>query len=108
MLANEKGNKYNNKKGKVVPEVECNVILYNLEQCPECHVIREKLAELQITYVCINVSRDKKTRQDVFSLTGQYFVPVLIDKNEVLTAQDNILEYLVTKYGHDMSKPLRY
>lgn len=66
------------------------------------------MAELQLTYVCVNVSPNKAERNDVYQLTGQYLVPVLLDKGKVLTARDNILEYLVEQYGGNSVKPMKY
>ncbi len=82
--------------------------LYNNEFCMECRAVREKLAELQLSYWCINVHPIKTERHDVFSLTGQYLVPVLIDGDKLLTSQDNILEYLIETYGGDTVKPVKY
>lgn len=84
------------------------MILYNNEFCMECRVVREKLAELQLTYLCVNVSPIKAERNDVYELTGQYLVPVLLDEGMVLTARDNILEYLVERYGRNFVKPMKY
>lgn len=88
--------------------MECSLILYNDEFCPECRVVREKLAELGLTYVCINVSPSKAERAEVERLTGQRAVPVLMDGNTVLTTHDNIVEYLLRQYGHESLRPVRY
>lgn len=85
-----------------------NIVLYNNEFCMECRVVREKLAELQLSYLCVNVNPVKLERRDVFELTNQYLVPVLIDGDLVLTARDNILEYLVEHYGKNAIKPMKY
>jgi glutathione S-transferase len=91
-----------------VVKVSPPLTLYNNEFCMECRVVREKLAELQLTYLCVNVSLHQADRVDVYDLTGQYLVPVLVDRNMVLTARDNILEYLVNHYGGNFVKPMKY
>jgi glutathione S-transferase len=88
--------------------MDVGLILYSLESCPECRAIREKLAELELTYVCVNVSAVKAKRCQVFDLTGQYSVPVLVDGNKTFTSADNILEYLVETYAHNGVKPVKY
>lgn len=88
--------------------MEVNLILYSRESCPECRPIREKLAELELTYVCVNVSPVKEKREQVFKASGQYSVPVLVDGDKVLTSTDNILEYLLEKYADHAVRPMMY
>lgn len=88
--------------------MDVKLILYSLETCPECHAIREKLAELELTYVCVNVNPAKDKREQVFKLTGQRSVPVLVDGDKVFTSADNILEYLVETYAHNGIRPVKY
>jgi glutathione S-transferase len=88
--------------------MEVGLILYSLESCPECLAIREKLAELELTYVCVNVNAAKTKRDQVFKVTGQYSVPVLVDGGKIFTSADNILEYLVETYAHNGVKPVKY
>lgn len=88
--------------------MDVSLILYNLESCPECRSIREKLGELEMTYVCVNVNPVRDKRAKVFAASGQYGVPVLVDGTTVLTSTDNILEYLLTKYADHAVKPVKY
>jgi len=88
--------------------MEPKITLYNNEFCMECRVVREKLAELQLSYFCVNTDPIKNKRGKVFELTGQYLVPVLVDGDTVLTASDNILEYLMKNYGKEAIKPMKY
>jgi glutathione S-transferase len=98
----------NKEQNKVVGELDPKLTLYNNEFCMECRVVREKLAELQLSYYCINVNPIKTNRHNVFKLTGQYLVPVLVDGEKLLTASDNILEYLVIHYGKQAIRPMKY
>ncbi len=73
--------------------------LYQFESCPYCRMVREKLSELQITYININVPRDKSQRQEVQEVSGQRAVPVLVDGDTVLDDEEKILPYLDQKYA---------
>lgn len=88
--------------------MDVRLVLYNLHACPECQSIREKLAELELTYICVNVNPVKAKRTQVFERTGQYSVPVLVDGEKVLTSTDNILEHLIEHYAHNVIKPVKY
>lgn len=88
--------------------MDAKLVLYNLESCTECRSIREKLAELELTYVCVNVNPVKDKRAQVFAASGQYSVPVLIDGDKVMTSTDNILEYLVETYPNHSIRPVKY
>lgn len=73
--------------------------LYQFESCPYCKIVREKLSELQITYINVNVPRDKSKRHEVVQVSGQPSVPVLVDGDTVLDDEEKILPYLQEKYG---------
>ncbi|HEY9855677.1 MAG TPA: glutathione S-transferase N-terminal domain-containing protein [Stenomitos sp.] len=73
--------------------------LYQFESCPYCRMVREKLSDLQITYININVPRDRSQRQEVIQVSGQPSVPVLVDGDTVLDDEEKILPYLDEKYG---------
>lgn len=88
--------------------MDAKLVLYNLASCTECRSIREKLAELELTYVCVNVNQAKDKRSQVFAVSGQYSVPVLVDGDKVMTCIDNILEYLVETYPNHSVKPVKY
>lgn len=74
--------------------------LYQFESCPYCKLVREKLSDLQITYVNVNVPRDRSQRHEVLEVSGQPSVPVLVDGDVVLDDEEKILPYLDEKYGH--------
>lgn len=73
--------------------------LYQFESCPYCKMVREKLSELQITYINVNVPRDRAQRPEVIQVSGQPSVPVLVDGDTVLDDEEKILPYLEEKYG---------
>jgi glutaredoxin len=74
--------------------------LFNLDHCPYCRRVREKLAELGLEYEKIDVPRDKAERHMVVAVSGQASVPVLVD-GEVIIADDDdkAIEYLEQKYA---------
>ena len=68
--------------------------LYHTEWCPECVVVRNKLSELNIEYESIIVSDVRPFRKQVHEVSGQYYVPVLVEGRPVLTEPGDILKYL--------------
>ncbi|HYR02567.1 MAG TPA: glutaredoxin domain-containing protein [Syntrophobacteria bacterium] len=74
--------------------------LYQREDCADSKPVREKLTELGITYIAVNVAKQREKRREVFEASGQYFIPVLVD-GEVVIANDppGIVRYLSERYG---------
>ncbi len=73
--------------------------LYHVHWCPECAVVRQKLAELGVDYEDVVVPDFRPLRKQVYDISGQYYVPVLKDGDTVLTETQDILAYLETKYS---------
>ncbi len=76
--------------------------LYQFEECPYCKAVRIKLTDLGISYIIHNVPRIREERKDLEKLTGQKFVPVLVDPNTDTTIADDdekAIEYLEKAYG---------
>jgi glutathione S-transferase len=73
--------------------------LYNLESCPYCVMVRNKLEELGLEYEKIEVPRDRSQRTEVFEVSKQWTVPVLVDGDVMLDDEEKILPYLDQKYG---------
>ena len=71
--------------------------LYHVAWCPECEVVRRKLAELGLSYEDITVPDFRPLRKQVFEVSGQYYVPVLKDGDLVLSETDEILAHLNSK-----------
>jgi len=55
--------------------------LYQFEECPYCRAVRIKLTDLGLSYIIHNVPRDREKRDELEKITGQRFVPALIDPN---------------------------
>src|SRR5438105_2669146 len=73
--------------------------LYHVSWCPECAVVRDKLDALNLTYEDVIVPDFRPSRQEVFDVSGQYYVPVLKDGEAVLTETGEILTHLDEHYG---------
>ncbi len=73
--------------------------LYQFEGCPYCRMVRQKLSDLELSYVSVCVSADRSRRQKVVEASGQPTVPVLVDGDLVLTDENEIVGYLDRTYG---------
>ncbi|TAJ08461.1 MAG: glutaredoxin [Nitrospirae bacterium] len=72
--------------------------LYHVAWCPECELVRDKLADLELEYEGVVVPDARPMRTQVFEISGQYYVPVLKDGDKVLTDTRDILAHLETRY----------
>ena len=75
--------------------------LYHVDWCPECEVVRRKLAEYEFSYEHEIVPDFRPLRKQVYEVSGQYFVPVLVDGETVLTETYEILAYLDRVSGRE-------
>jgi glutathione S-transferase len=75
--------------------------LYHVDWCPECAAVRRKLADLRLSYEDVVVPDLRPLRKQVYEVSGQYFVPVLKDGDQVLTETHQILSHLEQRYGAD-------
>lgn len=73
--------------------------LYHVDWCPECELVREKLADLALPYAEVIVPDSRPLRTEVFDVSGQYYVPVLKDGDKVLSETHEILAHLDTHYA---------
>ena len=78
-----------------------SLTLYHVSWCPDCDVVRQKLAELQLKYEQIIVPDIRPLRKIVHEVSGQYYVPVLKAGDRVLTETEDILDYLDKTYGQE-------
>ncbi|WP_101295308.1 glutathione S-transferase N-terminal domain-containing protein [Halegenticoccus soli] len=79
-----------------------NLILYELEGCPFCTKVKNKLAELGLEYEARTVPRSRSDRTEVEEVSGQTGVPVLVDEEhgvEGMPESDDIVAYLEETYG---------
>lgn len=78
-----------------------SLTLYHVEWCPECAIVRERLAALSLQYEDIVVPDFRPMRAQVYEVSGQYYVPVLKDGDRVFTDTDEILAHLDTSYPNE-------
>jgi glutaredoxin len=78
--------------------------LYQRETCPYCKPVREKLTELNITYINVNLPKDRTQRKELIELTGVPYIPALVDDDFVLAGRlefnQHILDYIEEKFRH--------
>jgi glutathione S-transferase len=79
-----------------------NITLYELEGCPYCAKVVNKLDELGLEYDSVMVPSSHDQRTEVQEVSGQTGVPVLVDEEhgvEGMPESDDIVEYLEETYG---------
>jgi glutathione S-transferase len=78
--------------------------LYELQSCPFCIRVREKLEELGVEYESHYVPAPHGQRTEVKELSGQTGVPVIVDPEhdvEGMYESRDIVAYLERVYGDD-------
>lgn len=73
--------------------------LYQYEGCGYCSMVRQKMSELLLTYISVSVPVERSRRTEVMEVSGQPYVPVLVDGDVVLSDENDIIAYLDKKYG---------
>jgi glutathione S-transferase len=79
-----------------------DLVLYELEGCPYCAKVKDKLSELGLDYESRMVPRSHGERTEVREVSGQTGVPVLVDEAhgvEGMPESDDIVDYLEETYG---------
>ena len=75
--------------------------LYQLDGCPYCEKVADRLDELGVAYDSVWVEGLHSERDEVRRVSGQRQVPVLVDEEYGLTMaeSDNILEFVERSYA---------
>jgi glutathione S-transferase len=78
-----------------------SLTLYELEVCPYCAKVADRLDELGLEYESIWVEGLQAKRDEVKRVSGQRGGPVLVDNEFGVTMaeSENILDYLDTTYA---------
>lgn len=79
-----------------------NLELYELQGCPYCAKVKDKLADLDLEYESHMVPSSHDERTEVEAVSGQTGVPVLVDHDndvEGMSESDDIVEYLEENYA---------
>ncbi|MXR52435.1 glutaredoxin [Halovenus sp. WSH3] len=85
-----------------------DLVLYELQSCPYCAKVRRALSDLDLSYESRSVPSSRSQRSEVYEVSGQYQVPVLVDRTngiEGMPESDDIVEYLYEEYGDGQSPP---
>lgn len=79
------------------------ITLYELDGCPWCEKVVERLEALGLEYESVWVDALHSARDEVKRVSGQRVVPVLVDDETGVTMAESarIIEYLETTYGAD-------
>jgi glutaredoxin len=90
-----------NRLAPAVPKAGMRLTLYQLDGCPYCEKVADRLDELGVDYETEWVEAMHSERDEVKRLSGQRGVPVLVDDETGVTMaeSDRILEYVNTRYA---------
>jgi len=77
------------------------VTLYQLEGCPYCELISDRLEELEVEYDSVWTEGLHSKRDEVKRISGQRQVPVIVDDEQGVTMAESerILDYLESNYA---------
>jgi len=75
--------------------------LYQLDGCPYCEKVADRLDELGVDYDSVWVEALHSERDEVKRVSGQRAVPVLVDDDRGVTMaeSDRILEFVERSYA---------
>jgi glutathione S-transferase len=78
-----------------------SMTLYQLEGCPYCELVADRMDELDLDYETIWVEGLHSRRDEVRRVSGQRQVPVLVDEDYGVTMAESerIVEYLDRTYA---------
>jgi len=78
-----------------------SITLYQLDGCPYCERVADRLEELDVPFETVWVDALHSERDQVKRISGQRAVPVLIDDEYSVTMaeSDRILEFLNRTYA---------
>jgi glutathione S-transferase len=75
--------------------------LYQLDGCPYCEKVADRMDELELDYETVWVDALHSERNEVKRVSGQRGVPVLVDDDHGVTMAESakIVEYLDASYA---------
>lgn len=73
--------------------------LFQTEWCPASRRVRQRLTELDVSYVCRQVPVDRDDRPALVSVTGDKMIPAFVsEEGRVLVGEDEIIAYLDDRF----------
>ncbi|NLV10953.1 MULTISPECIES: glutaredoxin [Halomicrobium] len=78
-----------------------SITLYQLDGCPYCEAVAERLDDLDVEYDSVWVDALHSQRDEVKRVSGQRGVPVLVDGDRGVTMAESerILEFVEQSYA---------
>lgn len=78
-----------------------SITLYELDGCPYCETVHERLQELDVDYESVWVEGLHSERDEVARVSNQRSVPVLVDEEYGVTMgeSERILEFIEATYA---------
>ena len=74
--------------------------LYQAEWCPGSHRVRQRLTELGLPFVALQVEPRAEEREELREASGDDSIPVLVsDEGDAVSGADAILEWLDEHYA---------
>jgi glutaredoxin len=73
--------------------------LYNLTGCPYCEMVTRRLDQLGLSVDVKEVPAPRSLRKEVYEVSGQWTVPVLVDDGKVFDDEDKIIAHLNATYA---------
>jgi glutaredoxin len=83
--------------------------VYQAEWCPFSHLVREKLTELGVDYVCRQVEPYQEQRDQLEEVSGQRSIPAVVledgrvlagETEDIVAELDSVLEHWPHEDGH--------
>ncbi|WP_372480729.1 glutaredoxin family protein [Halomicrobium sp. HM KBTZ05] len=78
-----------------------SITLYQLDGCPYCEAVAERLDDLDVEYDSVWIDALHSQRDEVKRVSGQRGVPVLVDEDRGVTMAESerILEFVEQSYA---------
>jgi glutathione S-transferase len=74
--------------------------LFQAEWCPQSHRVRQRLTELGLPFVAMQVEPRPEDRDELREASGDDSIPVLVtEEGEAIRGADRILEWLDAHYA---------
>ena len=73
--------------------------LYHRWKCPWCAAVRQGIENVGVEVELVEVPYPREERDEVWEISGQRRVPVLVDGDEVVVDSRRIVRHLYERYG---------
>ena len=79
--------------------------LWQTEWCPASHRVRQRLTELDLSFLARPVPVAREQRTELETATGARSIPVLLAGGQIIAGEQAILTYLDTHYTEPAGAP---